>query len=132
VSDSSVLDGVSTVFPAVPASAAAARRFVGAALCRWEVAPDVAELARLLTSELITNACRHAGSRARVSVVQQPETVRVEVYDSGGGRVRVRHPQPEQQGGRGLHIVDTLASRWGSRASEGGTLVWFELPTGAQ
>jgi anti-sigma regulatory factor (Ser/Thr protein kinase) len=128
--DSSVREPVSRVFPPATASAAAARRFVGAALCRWEVDPDVAELACLLTSELITNACRHARSRARVSVLQQPEAVRVEVHDRGGGPVRVGHPKPEQEGGRGLHIVDALASRWGSTASEGGTLVWFEFPTG--
>jgi anti-sigma regulatory factor (Ser/Thr protein kinase) len=129
--DSSVLESVSSVFPPAAASAATARRFVGAALRRWDVRPDVAELACLLTSELITNACRHARSRARVSVVQQPEAVRVEVHDSGGGRLRVgRRPKPEQQGGRGLHIVDALASRWGSTASDEGTVVWFELPTG--
>jgi anti-sigma regulatory factor (Ser/Thr protein kinase) len=125
----SSFESVSTVFPAVPPSAANARRFVGAALLRWDVEADVADVALLLTSELVTNAYRHAACDAQVSAVRRPDVVRVEVHDSGGGRVQRRPLDPERADGRGLNIVDALATRWGSTTSESGTLVWFELAT---
>jgi two-component sensor histidine kinase len=122
-------ESVSTVFPSVPPSAASARRFVDAALRRWDVEPDVVDIALLLTSELVTNSYRHAACDAQVSVVRRPDVVRVEVHDSGGGRVQRRPLDPERADGRGLNIVDAMASRWGSTTSESGTLVWFELAT---
>jgi len=123
-------ESVSTVFPSVPPSASGARRFVGAALQRWDIDQDVIDVALLLASELVTNTYRHAGSDARVSVLRRPDVVRVEVHDSGeGGHVRLRPLDPARPDGRGLNIVDALAARWGSMNSEGGTLVWFELST---
>jgi len=124
-------ESVSTVFPAVPPSASGARRFVNAALGRWDVPGQVVEIALLLTSELVTNAYRHAECDAQVSVVRRPGMVRVEVRDAGGGRVQRRALDPAQPDGRGLNIVDALATRWGSATSESGTLVWFELPMDA-
>ncbi|MGH8985105.1 MAG: ATP-binding protein [Acidimicrobiia bacterium] len=123
-------ESVSTVFPAVPPSASGARRFVNAALGRWDVPGDVVETALLLTSELVTNSYLHAACDAQVSVVRRPGMVRVEVRDSGGGRVQRRALDPARADGRGLNIVDALATRWGSATSESGTLVWFELPMG--
>jgi len=122
-------DSVSTVFPSVPPSVASARRFVDAALRRWDVPTDVADVALLLTSELVTNSYRHASADAQVSVLRRPGLIRVEVHDSGGGRVQRRALDPEGPDGRGLNIVDALASRWGSTTAESGTLVWFELAT---
>jgi anti-sigma regulatory factor (Ser/Thr protein kinase) len=121
-------ESVTTVFPAAPPSAANARRFVGGALERWGVPEEVTEVGLLLTSELVTNSYRHASCDAQVSVVRRPGMFRVEVRDSGGGRVQRRALDPTQPDGRGLNIVDALATRWGSAASESGTLVWFELP----
>jgi anti-sigma regulatory factor (Ser/Thr protein kinase) len=120
-------ESVSTVFASVPPSAGSARRFVGAALRRWDVSDAVIEVALLLTSELVTNTYRHADSDARVSVLRRPGLVRVEVHDSGEGGVQRRPLDPEQPDGRGLNIVETLAQGWGCMSSEGGTLVWFEL-----
>ncbi|HUF83586.1 MAG TPA: ATP-binding protein [Acidimicrobiia bacterium] len=125
-------ESVSTVFPSVPPSVASARRFVEAALRRWDVDPDAADIALLLTSELVTNSYRHAARDAQVSVVHRPGVVRVEVHDTGGGRVQRRPLDPERADGRGLNIVDALATRWGSTTSESGTLVWFELATDDQ
>lgn len=125
------VETLSTVFPSVPPSAAAARRFVGAALRRWDVPEATIDVALLLSSELVTNTYRHTGSDARVSVHRRPRLVRVEVHDSGvGGRVQRRPLDPERPDGRGLNIVDALATKWGSMCSEGGTLVWFELAIG--
>ena len=51
--------------------------------------------------------------------------VRFEVEDLGHGAVRRREPDG-RTGGFGLHLVDTIAARWGVDR-EHGTRVWFEL-----
>ena len=87
---------------------------------------------RLLVSEVVTNAVRHAG-------MTEGETIRLEIADSAGGRVRVevsdqgtgftptpRDPDLERPGGWGLYLVEELADRWGVETGNR-TLVWFEL-----
>lgn len=90
---------------------------------------------RLLVSELVTNALRHAdgeGQEAiRLVVTVSDERVRVEVADSGGGFDPEPPPEdPHRAAGWGLFLVDTLADRWGVERG-GGTRVWFELDRGA-
>jgi len=90
----------------------------------------VAHTARLLASELVTNSVRHGGSGADdaigLEVVLSPSTLRVEVSDSGPGfQPAPARPGPDDAGGRGLYLVDSLADRWGS--ADGGTRVWFEV-----
>lgn len=118
---------VSTVFPAVAPSASSARRFVAAALHRWGCPDGFVDLVLLLTSELVTNAYRHAGSDTRVSVRCDEGRIRVEVRDKGGGDVRLRPLDSSRNDGRGLQIVDALAERWGHHADCDGNVVWFEL-----
>ena len=48
-------------------------------------------------------------------------------------RVDLRLPRlgsagENDEGGRGLYLVDQLASRWGSRPTTDGKAVWFEIP----
>jgi anti-sigma regulatory factor (Ser/Thr protein kinase) len=118
---------LSTVFPSVAPSAANARRFVGAALERWGCSKDLIERVLLLTSELVTNAYRHAGSDTRVSVRNDEGCVRVEVRDNGPGDLKLRPLDANRTDGRGLQIVDALADRWGHHSDRQGTVVWFEL-----
>jgi len=120
-------DELSTVFPSVAPSAASARRFVAAALRRWECSDDFIELVLLLTSELVTNAYRHAGTETRVSVRLDHDCTRVEVRDVGRGEPELRPIDTDRVDGRGLQIVDALADRWGYHSNAGGTAVWFEL-----
>ena len=120
-------DEVSTVFPSVAPSAAGARRFVAAALRRWDCPDDFVELVLLLTSELVTNAYRHARTETRVSVRFDGECVRIEVSDVGGGQPELRPLDTDRLDGRGLQIVDALADHWGYDSSPDGTAVWFEL-----
>jgi anti-sigma regulatory factor (Ser/Thr protein kinase) len=121
------VDELSTVFPSVAPSASGARRFVAAALRRWQCADDVVDLALLLTSELVTNAYRHAGTETRVSVRRDDQCVHVEVRDVGPGEPELRPHDTDRVDGRGLQIVDALAHRWGYESSERGTAVWFDL-----
>jgi hypothetical protein len=54
----------------------------------------------------------------------------VEVFDSDLRLPRIRSADETDEGGRGLFLVDQLASRWGSRPTKDGKAVWFEMPVG--
>ena len=56
------------------------------------------------------------------------ESIWVEVFDSDLRLPRIRVAGENDEGGRGLYLVDQLAARWGSRPTEDGKAVWFELP----
>jgi anti-sigma regulatory factor (Ser/Thr protein kinase) len=86
--------------------------------------PDV----QLMVSELITNSVKYGGDGAITLVVQtdDPVCLRVEVVDQGAGFIPVARDRPATEvGGWGLHLVQTLADRWG--VYEGSTHVWFEI-----
>lgn len=89
-----------------------------------DLLPDL----QLLVSELITNSVKY-GAEGDVRLRIDADTkrrVRVEVVDQGGGFVPVRRTRPRDEvGGWGLHLVQTLSSRWG--VFEGSTHVWFEM-----
>jgi PAS domain S-box-containing protein len=55
-------------------------------------------------------------------------TVWVEVLDTDLRLPRIRSAGENDEGGRGLYLVDQLASRWGSRPTKDGKVVWFEVP----
>lgn len=111
-----------------PASARAARAFVAEVL-ENSPARDCAEVARLLVNELVTNALLHARSPMEITVRVEADAVRVDVQD-GADRLPVLLADPgDAIAGRGLHIVEELAARWGAeRLPSGGKTVWFELP----
>jgi anti-sigma regulatory factor (Ser/Thr protein kinase) len=86
----------------------------------------------LLVSELVTNGVRHAtrrdGDAVDMDVLVSDDAVRVEVRDRGPGFEvsELAPPPPGEPGGRGLLIVDRLASRWGVDTGAS-TCVWFEV-----
>lgn len=88
---------------------------------------------RLLVSELVTNAVRHAGlsagDRIRLLVQLHDAVLRVEVHDPGTGfELRPAEPDPARASGWGLYLVDELADRWGMEGGDrAGTRIWFEL-----
>lgn len=104
-----------------------ARRALGE--LKWHVHPDIVQRVRLLVSELVTNAVRHAKTNAiSMDVDVNDERVRIAIGDRGDGfEGRTRDPQPEQVGGWGLYLVEQLSSTWGVETPGGGTLVWFEV-----
>lgn len=81
----------------------------------------------LLISELVSNAVLHASSAPRVEVYLSRRTMRVAVRDDDPTLPEMRTPDLDRPGGRGLHILDQLASRWGAEARDGGKVVWFEV-----
>ena len=95
---------------------------------------DLRDDVDLLVSELVTNSVRHAhADHIELHATSGPERVRIEVSDLGPGFDEVdarREPSLTGEGGYGLHIVDSVANRWGvnGRPYAG---VWFEIDRGA-
>ena len=54
-------------------------------------------------------------------------SVWVEVFDHDLRLPRIRMAGENDEGGRGLYLVDQLAARWGSRPTDEGKAVWFEM-----
>ncbi len=87
---------------------------------------DQLHTAKLLTSELVTNAVLHGQGKIVLRARLNADRVLVEVTDEGQGfEHEVRQRDFDDLHGRGLAIVETESSRWGIH--EGTTNVWFEL-----
>jgi PAS domain S-box-containing protein len=112
---------------AAPDAVPTARRFAVEALAGTDHA--VLAAAELVVSELVTNALLHAGPPVvvGVGVAATDDGVRVEVHDTS--RALPVRPLADDAGmtGRGLAIVDALASRWGVEPLPDGKVVWAEL-----
>jgi len=89
--------------------------------------------AELLTSEIVTNALVHARTEIIVGVFDTDGRLRVEVADGLSVSLPApSDPDPEASRGRGLWLIDAIATDWGVESVEAGKLVWFELtPDGA-
>lgn len=83
---------------------------------------DAWRRARLLVSELATNALRHGAGRIELRLEATAVGLWVCVHDEGGGRPVPRTPGAD--GGYGLHLVADLSDRWGQ---DDGGAVWFEV-----
>lgn len=115
-------------FPARAESAGDARRFAGDVLHSWDL-PELVEPATLLVSELVTNALLHAHSEIDVVLVVEDDELRVEVHDTSPVLPKPRRYSPEAATGRGLHMLDWVATDWGVRATAGGKAMWFTIST---
>jgi anti-sigma regulatory factor (Ser/Thr protein kinase) len=107
-----------------------ARHFVCGLLVEWGMQALV-EDAELLVSEMVTNAVRHGLPPSEVHVCSYGTGVRLEVSDTGPWRPRQRQTDPLAPGGRGLVLIESLATRWGvmprTETGLGGKVVWCEL-----
>jgi anti-sigma regulatory factor (Ser/Thr protein kinase) len=103
-----------------------ARHFVAETLRAWRLDAMVPD-AELLVSELVTNAVLHAHSAAVVSLDRAGSQVRVSVSDDSSALPKLRDYGPAAVTGRGIMLVDRVASRWGVDLDGSGKSVWFEL-----
>lgn len=108
----------------VPSSVPRARRFVVA--LDFAARSDQERLA-LLTAEIVTNAVLHARTPMRLEAAEVRGGVRVSVTDGNTNPPVMKDYGPTSPTGRGLHIVDAMADRWGFDESDSGKTVWFEL-----
>lgn len=116
-----MITGVEVTYPADPITVRDARQFTAARLADHPALDDVL----LLVSELAGNAVRHGGGGTYTITIAAEETgVRVAVTNLTAGGVP-RQRAADETGGRGLPLVDALASSWGYSAADGRTTVWF-------
>jgi anti-sigma regulatory factor (Ser/Thr protein kinase) len=80
-----------------------------------------------LLSELVTNAIVHARTNLEVHLVTDDLMLRAEVSDGNPALPEARRPNGLNGTGRGLQLIEDLASRWGVLTSDAGKTVWFEL-----
>jgi anti-sigma regulatory factor (Ser/Thr protein kinase) len=106
-----------------------ARHFVSATLAAWDL-DDLDEVACLLTGELASNAVLHAGTAFQVTVDLNPPELLVEVLDFAPSLPVPGESRNDFRSGRGLVMVEALASRWGVRVLDEVKTVWFSLPVG--
>jgi PAS domain S-box-containing protein len=69
-----------------------------------------------------------AGKDFTLRLRRGAEAIWVEVFDADLRLPRIRSAGESDEGGRGLYLVDQLATRWGSRPTKDGKAVWFEMP----
>jgi len=112
------------------AAAAAARSVVEDAIRAWHVHVD-ADVAILLTSELVTNAVTHgtptAGTFVLLTVVCDAAALRVDVHDGSGDLPVIDEASAEAETGRGLLLVTSLSAEWGFYRTPAGKAVYFTL-----
>ncbi len=123
-----IVDPLHLTLPATPDSIAVARRALTP--LRDDVGDPVFRDLRLLVSEVVTNAVRHADHRGQLTLVVVPVTgaLRVEVHDGGTGFAPDPLPKParDRSAGWGLYLVDKLTRSWGAERAPDAH-VWFEL-----
>ena len=104
-----------------------ARRFVDQAVADWGLDP-IRDEARLITSELSANAVLHARTDFGVTLRSNGlDYLRIEVRDENSRMPSSVSPPQEALSGRGLLIVDALATCWGTEFDGGGKVVWAEI-----
>lgn len=122
------------LLPHAAAAVPLARRALSRELRRRRTPADAVDEVAVVVSELLGNAVRHAAPIAGGDVLLRwrvtPGAVEVEVVDGGGGEVRVTPADAEATGGRGMHLVATLADSWGtSDDGHGQHAVWATVST---
>lgn len=130
---------------ALPTAPSLARGFISVTLADWGLA-SLTDVAELLVSELATNVVQasmnpdgsarydEAGKLALlwVRLMSDGSRLVIEVWDTISavlGAPVARHPEPYEESGRGLEIIETLAEDWGWETVPGwvGKKVWALL-----
>lgn len=100
-----------------------ARRFLVQTLDRWDL-QGVEYDASVVLSELTTNAVLHAGTDLRVKISYDDRVLTLEVTDGSPKLPMARRPNPRAATGKGLVLVEALATQWGVRPEPAGKTIW--------
>jgi anti-sigma regulatory factor (Ser/Thr protein kinase) len=104
----------------------AARRFAVGTAHAWGY-PAMGDDVALLVSELVTNAVRHTADDGSVEMTEMACGVHVEVHDCSTVEPTMGRGAACDESGRGIRLVQQLASAWGVIGRRDGKTVWFEL-----
>lgn len=111
----------------LPEVARTARSFVRARLEEWDVSDECIDTVVLLTSEVVTNAVCHGGAPLHLAATHGGFGVNVDVSDASLRPPEPGRPDFDHEGGRGLWLVETLATMWGHTLTSERKSVWFTL-----
>ncbi|MFH7600293.1 ATP-binding SpoIIE family protein phosphatase [Streptomyces racemochromogenes] len=105
-----------------------ARAFAQGVLTSWRFPVELSDLGVLAASELVANSLQHGTPPMRLRLRRTDRRLIVEVTDGDDHLPRRRRAEPADETGRGISIVATIASAWGSRRTPGGgKAVWCEF-----
>ncbi|MER5840517.1 ATP-binding SpoIIE family protein phosphatase [Streptomyces prasinus] len=105
-----------------------ARAFASGVLTSWRFPTDLHDLGVLAASELVANSLQHGTPPMHLRLRRTDRRLIVEVTDGDDHLPRRRRAEPADESGRGIAIVATIASNWGSRRTPGGgKAVWCEF-----
>ncbi|MCG8966758.1 SpoIIE family protein phosphatase [Streptomyces flaveolus] len=105
-----------------------ARAFASGVLASWRFPADLHDAGVLATSELVANSLQHGTPPMRLRLRRTDRRLIIEVTDGDDHLPRRRRAEPGDESGRGIAIVATIASNWGSRRTPGGgKSVWCEF-----
>ncbi|MFD7168946.1 ATP-binding SpoIIE family protein phosphatase [Streptomyces violascens] len=105
-----------------------ARAFASGVLASWRFPVELRDLGVLAASELVANSLQHGTPPMRLRLRRTDRRLIIEVTDGDDHLPRRRRADPGDEAGRGISIVATIASSWGSRRTPGGgKAVWCEF-----
>ncbi|MDJ1138549.1 ATP-binding SpoIIE family protein phosphatase [Streptomyces iconiensis] len=105
-----------------------ARAFASGVLASWRFPSELRDLGVLAASELVANSLQHGTPPMRLRLRRTDRRLIVEVTDGDDRLPRRQRAEPADETGRGISIVATIASSWGSRRTPGGgKAVWCEF-----
>lgn len=105
-----------------------ARAFASGVLASWRFPVELCDLGVLATSELVANSLQHGTPPMRLRLRRTDRRLIIEVTDGDDHLPRRRRAETEDEAGRGISIIATIASSWGSRRTPGGgKAVWCEF-----
>jgi anti-sigma regulatory factor (Ser/Thr protein kinase) len=123
--------------PAVASAVPCARAHVRAVARQWGLA-DLGDTAELLASELVTNALKASGSLpttadpaivhvVRIWLASDHGCLVIRVWDGSDSMPVRTDTSPDEEGGRGLLLVEALGSAWGAYRTAIGKVVWVQI-----
>ena len=114
--------------PPTSASVSLARRFVRQLLAEWQVSDETSGDVELAVSEIVTNAARHSEDTLDLRLTCTDALVAFAISDSSHRMPgAVAAVDSYSTSGRGLFLVDAVASRWGIESDGLGKTIWCEF-----
>lgn len=104
-----------------------ARSFVMRTLRSWHANETNIDDAVLVANELVANAIVHAGTSAELVLERTGPHLVVRVCDGTNNAPKLRAYAPGAVGGRGLVVLEAIASEWGVELVGTGKKVWARL-----